>query len=70
MINQKTLREKIMVYLRQQAKEQGSSSFTITLGRMELADYLCADRSALTRELSSMKREGLIDYQKNTFQLF
>ena len=69
-ISQKTLREKIMVYLRQQAKEQGSSSFTITLGRMELADYLCADRSALTRELSSMKREGLIDYQKNTFQLF
>ena len=68
-ISQKTLREKILAYLRQQAMEQSSKQFTIPLGRLELAEYLCADRSAVTRELSYMQRDGLIIYDKNTFQL-
>ena len=34
-----------------------------------MADYLGADRSALSAELSRMKKEGLIDYQKNSFRL-
>lgn len=68
-ISKKTLREKILAYLRHQAAEQGATRFTIPLGRLELADYLCADRSALTRELAAMKRDGLIDYEKNNFLL-
>ena len=68
-ISKKTLREKILAYLRQQAIEQHSRQFTISLGRIELAEYLCADRSALTRELSYMQRDGLIIYNKNTFKL-
>ena len=35
----------------------------------DLANYLDADRSALTRELARMREEGLIDYNKNTFEL-
>ena len=46
-----------------------STYIEVPLGRVELADYLCADRSALTRELSNMKRDGLLDYDKNTFHL-
>ena len=68
-ISKKTLREKILAYLRQQAMEQSSKQFTIPLERLELAEYLCADRSAVTRELSYMQRDGLIIYDKNTFQL-
>lgn len=68
-ISKKTLREKIMAYLQNQSSEQNSKHFTIPLGRLELAEYLCADRSALTRELSSMQKEGLIWYNKNTFKL-
>lgn len=68
-ISQKTLRGKIMAYLQNQALEQNSSQFQIPFGRLELAEYLCADRSALTRELSCMKKEGLIWYEKNNFQL-
>lgn len=68
-ISKKTLREKIMTYLQQQASEQNSKHFTISLGRLELADYLCADRSALTRELSHMQKDGLICYNKNTFEI-
>ena len=68
-ISKKTLREKILAYLQNQSLEQHSKNFTIPLGRLELADYLCADRSALTRELSNMKRDGLIWYEKNHFQI-
>lgn len=68
-ISKKTLREKIMAFLQQQAIEQGRRQFSIPLGRLELAEYLCADRSALTRELSSMQKDGLIVYEKNTFRL-
>ena len=68
-ISKKTLREKIMAYLQYQATAQNSRYFTIPLGRLELAEYLCADRSALTRELSCMQKEGLISYEKNTFKL-
>ena len=68
-VSRKTLREKIMTYLSVQSQLQGSRYFRIPLGRVELAAYLCADRSALTRELSNMKAEGLIDFDKNMFRI-
>ena len=68
-VSKKTLREKIMAYLSWQAQAQGTWYFEVPLGRVELADYLCADRSALTRELSNMKAEGLIDYDRNVFRI-
>lgn len=68
-VTKKTLREKILAYLSQQAQLQGGAYFEIPLGRIELADYLCADRSALTRELTAMKNEGILDYDRNVFRL-
>lgn len=67
--SKKTLREKILTYLSLLAQHNGGPYVEAPLGRVELADYLCANRSALTRELSSMKRDGLLDYDKNTFHL-
>ena len=69
-VTKKSLREKILAYLSQQAQEQQTKYFHVPLGRKELADYLCADRTSLTRELSSMKKEGLIDFERNTFRLY
>lgn len=68
-ISKKTLREKILTYLSIHAQTQNSRYFEIPLGRVEWAEYLCADRSALTRELVKMKADGLIDYDKNCFRL-
>lgn len=68
-ISKKTLREKIMAYLSIQAQSKKSRYFEIPLGRVELAEFLCADRSSLTRELVRMKEEGLIDYDKNCFRI-
>ena len=68
-VSKKTLREKILAYLSIQAQTQGAKRFEIPLGRVEWAEYLCADRSALTRELAKMKDEGLIDYHRNSFEI-
>lgn len=68
-VSKKTLREKILAYLSIQSQSQRASRFEIPLGRVEWAEYLCADRSALTRELAKMKAEGLIDFQRNTFEI-
>ena len=68
-VSKKTLREKILSYLSIQAQSQGKTTFEIPLGRVEWAEYLCADRSALTRELAKMRDEGIIDYQRNVFKI-
>ena len=68
-VSKKTLREKILSYLSIQSQTQGKPRFEIPLGRVEWAEYLCADRSALTRELAKMRDEGLIDYHRNTFEI-
>ena len=68
-VSRRTIREKLLAYLSIQAQQQKSRYFEIPLGRVELAEYLCTDRSALTRELSKMKDDGLIDYDKNRFRI-
>lgn len=68
-ISRKTLREKILAYLSRESERQGSRYVELPLGRQELAAYLCADRSALTRELAGMKADGLIDYERNLFRI-
>lgn len=65
----KTLRSKIMAYLEQEARYNGADSFEIPFNRTDLANYLDADRSALTRELARMKADGLIDFMKNNFMI-
>ncbi len=67
--SKKSLREKILAYLSIQAQVNESEEFEIPRGRVEWAEYLCADRSALTRELANMKADGLIDYDKNHFKI-
>lgn len=68
-LSQKTLRKKILLFLSIQSKECGSREFTIDMGRSELANYLGVDRSALSRELSSMKKDNIITCSKNSFRL-
>ena len=69
MVSKRTTREKLLSFLSIQAQLQQTRYFETPLGRVELAEYLCVDRSAMTRELSKMKEEGLIDYDKNCFRL-
>ena len=67
-ITQPTLRDKIMYFLESESTAR-RRIFDIPYDRAALAEYLNAERSALSRELSAMRRDGLIDYHKNKFRL-
>lgn len=68
LLSKKSIRARLMGYLEAEAINHGRS-FSIPLNREELADFLCIDRSAMSRELGRMKEDGLIDYWKNNFKL-
>lgn len=64
-----TLREKILCYLNLLAQKQNGKYIIVPLNRTEMASFLQSNRSAMTRELSDMQAEGLIDYDGSTFVL-
>ena len=59
-MGQKRLRDKIKVYLQYQ-HSNADGIIHIPFKRNELADYLYADRSALSRELGRMAQENIIE---------
>ena len=69
-ISNGSVREKILSYLSMEAQRQKSSIIRIPLSRTELAEYLCVNRSALSRELSALKNEGLLDFRKDLFEIY
>ncbi len=68
-LTQRTTREKLLSYLSSESKRQVSASFEIPYNRQQLADYLSVDRSAMSSELSRMRDEGIISFEKNRFRL-
>ena len=65
----KTIRGKILAFLSQQQKKAGTRAFTIPYSQTKLASHLSVDRSALSNELSKLRREGVIDYEGRTYRL-
>lgn len=63
-----SLRKRILAYLSDREKSP-NEPFSVPFDRNGMASYLNADRSALSRELSRMKRDGILDYHKNRFRL-
>lgn len=68
LLSQKTLRERIILYLLQREQRQ-ESEYVKVPGRVQLAKELECNRSALTREISLMKAEGLIEFGENWMRL-
>lgn len=67
--SKRSTREKLMAFLLNQAKLHGSNTFSIPYDRQELADYLEVDRSGLSAEISKLRREGVLESEKNRFTL-
>ena len=65
----KSLRAKVCAYLLNESERAGSLTFSIPFSRVQLADYLNLDRSALSKELCKMRDEGLLTFEKNRFAL-
>lgn len=61
-------REKILIYLAHNIPCD-NEFHKIPYNRQELANYLGVERTALSAQLSALKKEGFIDYKKSDFML-
>lgn len=68
-LSMKSIRIKISAYLLEQYNINGKSKFMIPLKRNELAEFLNVTRPSLSRELIKMKDEGIIDFNKSSFEI-
>lgn len=65
----KTIRECIMIYLEQERQEQKSNKIQLNITKKALAEKLGVQRTSLSRELSKMRRDGLIRYDAKSIEL-
>ena len=63
------IRGRIMAYLNTLSLQNHGCAFDLPFDRQQLADYLNVERTALSKELGRMRREGLIDFHRNHFVL-
>ena len=65
----RTTADKLMAYLSTVAKQQGTRDFRIPYDRQQLADFLGVERSALSAEISKLRKAGRLISEKNHFIL-
>ena len=65
----KTIRGRVMAYLTSVSLQKHSREFDIPFDRQQLADYLNLERSALSKELGKMQKEGILTTRKNHFTI-
>lgn len=64
-LSQKSLRSKIMLYLKYMSNIQKSNNIVIPYNRDKLAEFISSDRSALSRELNRLSKEKIIKLEGN-----
>lgn len=69
LLSKKTLKERILYLLYKEKAKTESVVFEIPYSREQMAEYIGANRSALSRELSKMQEQKMISYHKNSFRL-
>jgi len=67
--SRRTTRGKIMAYLLMEAKHLGTKEFTIPFNRQELADFLGVERSAMSAEISRLRKDGIIECNRSWFRI-
>lgn len=67
-ISKRSTRQKILYYLSLQVGMDKNAPFTIPFDRQGLADYLCVERSALSKTICTLRDEGILDFHKSTFR--
>jgi CRP/FNR family transcriptional regulator, dissimilatory nitrate respiration regulator len=65
---QKRLRDRLKIYL-QTLTPDTDGYYHLPYNRTELADFLCVDRSALSRELCRMRDEGVLIFSGSKMKL-
>ncbi len=65
-LSQKRLRDKLLTYIKVSSSNKRK---WISFNRQELANFINADRSAVSRELMRMKREGILEIDESKLKL-
>lgn len=69
LLSKKTIKERILNMLLKEKLKSDKEIFQIPYSREQMAEFTGVDRSALSRTLSKMKTDGIIDYHKNMFKI-
>jgi len=64
MLSLENIRQKIGHFLMEEYKEQKSNIIKVALSRKEMAEYMGIQRPSLSRELSKMREEGIIEFDR------
>ena len=65
----KSIRSKLAAYLLDTGHMMDATAFYLPLNRTQMAEYLGVSRASMTRELSSMQADGLIEYSGRLVRL-
>lgn len=68
-ISIKTMRSKLCTFLYGNYLRNGKTIFKLPMNREQMAEFLNVSRPSMSRELSRMKEEGIIDYYLSTFKI-
>ncbi len=68
-LSEKTIRNRLLEYFRITSLKNNSKNIYVPSTYIKLADYLGVDRSAMTRELKSLKEEGFITIKNKRITL-
>lgn len=65
----RSIRERLLNYFRLEANAAGGDQFTMPFSLTDLAEYLCVDRSAMSRELKTMREQGILEIDRKKVTL-
>ncbi|MFA9423557.1 MAG: Crp/Fnr family transcriptional regulator [Sedimentibacter sp.] len=68
-LNAETLRGRIAVYLLTLQKKTNAFIFNMPMNRQQLSEFLNVTRPSLSRELSNMQKDGIIEIYRSTVKI-
>ena len=60
-LTKKSIRDRLLTYFNIVASKNFTKTIKLDISLTDLADYLCVDRSAMMREISHLKEDGIIE---------
>jgi CRP-like cAMP-binding protein len=68
-ISIKTMRSKLSTFIYEQYLKGKTTTLTLPMNRQQLADFLNVSRPSMSRELSRMRDEGIIDFHLSAVRI-
>ena len=65
----KSIRQSLISYLSYESKTQNTNHIKLSITKKELSEKIGVQRTSLSRELSKMKKEGIIDFDSKSITI-